>query len=162
MARALPCWFLIAAFLPIAAGADANHPMPQLTPDARVSAMVAGVDSTRLSQSVDTLVNFGTRNDFSENASTATHGVFGARDWIAAQFRAIAAGTGGRMTVALDTYLQPKTKRCTLAIGANDSLLRSTELPLLPLAEMRQMLKFNSKNYLQQDLRDQQRRLREH
>ena len=116
MARALPCWFLIAAFLPIAAGADANHPMPQLTPDARVSAMVAGVDSTRLSQSVDTLVNFGTRNDFSENASTATHGVFGARDWIAAQFRAIAAGTGGRMTVALDTYLQPKTKRTPRAV----------------------------------------------
>jgi type IV pilus assembly protein PilM len=50
--------------------------------------------------------------------------------------------------------LQPRTKHATIAIGANDSLLRSTELPLLPLAEMRQMLKFNSKNYLQQDLRD--------
>ena len=50
--------------------------------------------------------------------------------------------------------LQPKTKQATIAIGANDSILRSTELPLLPLAEMRQMLKFNAKNYLQQDLRD--------
>ena len=50
--------------------------------------------------------------------------------------------------------LQPRTKHATLAIGANDSILRSTELPLLPPAEMRQMLKFNSKNYLQQDLRD--------
>jgi type IV pilus assembly protein PilM len=50
--------------------------------------------------------------------------------------------------------LKPKTKHATIAIGANDSLLRSTELPLLPLPEMRQMLKFNSKNYLQQDLRD--------
>ena len=50
--------------------------------------------------------------------------------------------------------LQPRTKNATIAIGANDSILRSTELPLLPLPEMRQMLKFNSKNYLQQDLRD--------
>src|SRR5271170_1649644 len=50
--------------------------------------------------------------------------------------------------------LQPRTKFATVAIGANDSILRSTELPLLPLAEMRQMLKFNSKNYLQQDLKD--------
>lgn len=50
--------------------------------------------------------------------------------------------------------LQPRTKHATVAIGANDSILRSTELPLMPLPEMRQMLKFNSKNYLQQDLRD--------
>jgi type IV pilus assembly protein PilM len=50
--------------------------------------------------------------------------------------------------------LKPRTKHATIAIGANDSILRSTELPLLPLAEMRQMLKFNSKNYLQQDLKD--------
>jgi type IV pilus assembly protein PilM len=50
--------------------------------------------------------------------------------------------------------IQPRTKHATIAIGANDSVLRSTELPLLPVAEMRQMLKFNAKNYLQQDLRD--------
>ena len=50
--------------------------------------------------------------------------------------------------------LQPRTKHATIAIGASDSILRSAELPLLPLNEMRQMLKFNSKNYLQQDLRD--------
>jgi len=50
--------------------------------------------------------------------------------------------------------MQPKTRQCTLSIGTADSLLRSTELPLMPVSEMRQMLKFNSKNYLQQDLRD--------
>src|SRR5271157_3223809 len=50
--------------------------------------------------------------------------------------------------------LQPRTKHATIAIGAGDSILRRAELPLLPLPEMRQMLKFNSKNYLQQDLRD--------
>ena len=50
--------------------------------------------------------------------------------------------------------MNPKTRQVTIAIGSEDSLLRSTEMPLLPVADMRQMLKFNSKNYLQQDLRD--------
>jgi type IV pilus assembly protein PilM len=50
--------------------------------------------------------------------------------------------------------MQPKTRQVTLAIGAADSVLRSTELPLMPISEMRQMFKFNSKTHLQQDLRD--------
>jgi type IV pilus assembly protein PilM len=50
--------------------------------------------------------------------------------------------------------MNPKTRQVTLAIGSEDSVLRSTEMPLLPLADMRQMLKFNAKSYLQQDLRD--------
>src|SRR5277367_5977128 len=41
--------------------------------------------------------------------------------------------------------MQPKTKQVTISIGAADSILRSTELPLMPVSEMRQMLKFNSK-----------------
>lgn len=63
----------------------------------------------------------------------------------------------GLLTEHLKTIveaMQPKTRQVTIAIGAGDSVLRSTELPLMPAAEMRQMLKFNSKNYLQQDLRD--------
>jgi len=53
----------------------------------------------------------------------------------------------------MDT-IQPKTRQVTLAIAAGDSVLRSTEMPLMPVDEMRQMLKFNSKTHLQQDLRD--------
>jgi len=55
---------------------------------------------------------------------------------------------------AVVAAMQPKTRQVTLAIGASDSILRTAEFPLMPAAEMRQMLKFNSKNYLQQDLRD--------
>jgi type IV pilus assembly protein PilM len=55
---------------------------------------------------------------------------------------------------AIVTTMQPKTRQVTIAIGAGDSVLRSTELPLMPLDEMRQMVKLNPKNYLQQDLRD--------
>ncbi len=97
-----------------AAGAD--QPLPALTPNAAIAAMVGAVDANRLKASDETLVAFGTRNDFSETQSTATQGVFAARDWIAAQFRSIAAGTGGRMGVALDTYLQPKTPRTPRAV----------------------------------------------
>jgi type IV pilus assembly protein PilM len=50
--------------------------------------------------------------------------------------------------------MQPKTRQVTLAIGAGESILRTAEFPLMPASEMRQMLKFNSKNYLQQDLKD--------
>ncbi len=48
----------------------------------------------------------------------------------------------------------PRNRPITLAIGVNDSLFRHAELPLMPVPDMRQMLKFNAKNYLQQDLPD--------
>ena len=50
--------------------------------------------------------------------------------------------------------MNPKTRQVTLAVSSEDSVLRSTEMPLLSLSDMRQMLKFNAKSYLQQDLRD--------
>ena len=50
--------------------------------------------------------------------------------------------------------LGAKTKQVSVVVGVNDSLLRHAELPLIPVEDMRLMLKFNSKNYLQQDLTD--------
>ncbi len=85
--------------------------LPALTPYPPIAQMVAAVRADRLRATDETLVAFGTRNDFSETASTAQHGVFGARDWIVRRFTEIAGTTGGRMTVTLDTYLQPKTAR---------------------------------------------------
>lgn len=91
-------------------------PIAAPSPDPRIAALVAAVDPVRLKHTDDALVAFGTRNDFSERDSTPAHGVFGARDWIAGRFRAIAAGSDGRMSVALDTYLQPKTPRTPRAV----------------------------------------------
>jgi type IV pilus assembly protein PilM len=42
----------------------------------------------------------------------------------------------------------------TLVLGVSDSLLRHAELPLVPVPDMRIMLRYNSKNYLQQELPD--------
>ncbi|MBU6401437.1 MAG: pilus assembly protein PilM [Verrucomicrobia bacterium] len=50
--------------------------------------------------------------------------------------------------------LEVKAKRIGLAVGANDSVLRTAELPLMSAQDMRLMLKFTSKNYLQQDFPD--------
>jgi len=98
-----------AALLVAALGADQAMPAPPAY--APISAMVDAVQASRLKGSVDRLVAFGTRNDFSETTSTPSHGVFGARDWIAKQFAAIAATAGGRMSVTLDTYRQAKTPK---------------------------------------------------
>src|ERR1051326_3960128 len=48
--------------------------------------------------------------------------------------------------------MEPKSKHVLLAIGVNDSLVRHTEMPLMPVDDMRQILKNNTKTYLQQDL----------
>lgn len=47
-----------------------------------------------------------------------------------------------------------RTKSLALAIGVSDAIFRQVELPLIPADEVRAMLKYNSKNYLQQDLPD--------
>ena len=49
---------------------------------------------------------------------------------------------------ALDT----RTRVVTVVIGVNDSIVRHAELPAMPVPDMRQVLKMNPKNYLQQDL----------
>lgn len=106
--------FVLAALLFASLGADQS--MPRLAPYAPIAAMVDAVQAKRLADDDATLVAFGTRNDFSEVASTQRHGVFAARDWIARRFASIAATSQGRMSVSLDTYLQAKTARTPRAV----------------------------------------------
>jgi type IV pilus assembly protein PilM len=44
-----------------------------------------------------------------------------------------------------------RTRFVSLALGVNETLFRQVEVPLLPVADLRQMLKFNGKTYLQED-----------
>ena len=48
--------------------------------------------------------------------------------------------------------LEAKSKLVTLAVGVNESVVRHADLPQMPVGDMRQVLKNNTKNYLQQDL----------
>ncbi len=47
--------------------------------------------------------------------------------------------------------LGSKTKQVTLALGDADTVFRQIEVPLVPISDLRRMLKFNSKAYLQQE-----------
>jgi hypothetical protein len=96
--------FIVPFFALAATAASAAGPT-----DPRIDAMVNAVSAAELRSIDTTLVGFGTRNDFSETLNSKTRGVFAARDWIRAQFERAALASNGRMTVALDTYVQPKT-----------------------------------------------------
>ena len=47
-----------------------------------------------------------------------------------------------------------RTKQISVSIGVSETLFRQVEVPLMPVSDLRLMLKFNSKTYLQQELPD--------
>ncbi len=53
---------------------------------------------------------------------------------------------------AVSQALDAKVKTVTLSLGVNDAIVRHVEMPRMPVEDMRQVLKINTKNYLQQDL----------
>jgi type IV pilus assembly protein PilM len=58
---------------------------------------------------------------------------------------------------ALNKVILPlggRSKQVALALGSSETILRHAELPLAAPADMRTMLRYNSKAYLQQDLSD--------
>lgn len=55
---------------------------------------------------------------------------------------------------AVMSELGSKGKTITVVIGPGDSVLRNAELPSIPVQQMLQLLKANSKMYLQQELKD--------
>jgi hypothetical protein len=96
---ALAAALLLVTTLP----ARADLPAPPLDP--AVTAALARVSAAQLRATDERLVGFGTRSTFSENAGPR-RGVFAARAYLVERFREIARGSGGRMTVALDSYTQ--------------------------------------------------------
>ena len=50
--------------------------------------------------------------------------------------------------------LKYKGRKVNLVLGVSDALLRHAEMPIVTVSDMRLMLKYNSKSYLQQDLND--------
>ncbi len=58
----------------------------------------------------------------------------------------------GEHLKAVCQAMDSKNRSVTLAVGVGDSVVRHADLPLMPTSDMRQVLKNNTKNYLQQDL----------
>jgi type IV pilus assembly protein PilM len=53
---------------------------------------------------------------------------------------------------AVNQALGGKNKSVALTVGVNDAIVRPVEMPRMPVEDMRQVLKLNSKTYMQQDL----------
>ncbi len=82
---------------------------PQRT-DPTLRRILADIDPDRIRHTIETLVGFGTRHTLS--TQTDPHrGIGAARDWILHELRSYAAASGGRMTVELQSYLQPVGER---------------------------------------------------
>ena len=117
MRRVLITLVLVASLAARAAPARADDAPPPAAIDPAIAAMVANVSADRLRATDERLIAFGTRSAFSETLHDPRRGVYAARDWIANRFRDIAKTTDdGRLTVALDTYEQPRTDRSPRAL----------------------------------------------
>jgi type IV pilus assembly protein PilM len=55
---------------------------------------------------------------------------------------------------SVSAALGSTNKSVVISLGVADSVVRRAEMPPMPFDDMRQLLKFNTKNYLQQDLPD--------
>ena len=94
--------------------------------------MVAAVESKNLEHTVRTLVSFGTRSTLSAQ-NDSKRGIGAARDWIKSEFDKIAATSGGRMTVELQTFTQepgkyPRIAKPTVVTNVV-ATLRGTQSP---------------------------------
>jgi Peptidase family M28 len=85
----------------------ANRPQAA---DATLKEILRQVDPARIRATIETLVGFGTRHTLSVQ-DDPKRGIGAARDWIAGQLRAAAAGSGGRMTVDVPSYVQQPADR---------------------------------------------------
>ena len=112
VAARYPCAFLAASLLcaPVAARSAGDAP-PREPRDPQIVAALTQVSAGRMRADDARLVGFGTRNTFSETLATPGRGVYAARDWLASRFRGIGASSGGRLTVAFDSYRQAQTER---------------------------------------------------
>ena len=75
-----------------------------------IAQMTREIDARNIERTIRALVGFGTRNTLSTQTDTK-RGIGAARDWIAGEFRKIAATSDGRMTVELQAYEQPVAVR---------------------------------------------------
>ncbi|WP_103355073.1 M20/M25/M40 family metallo-hydrolase [Amycolatopsis sp. CA-128772] len=105
---------LVAAAAPAGAAGLGDRgpggPVRPQRPDQELRALLRQVDERRIEATVRRLAAFGTRHTLSAQDDPA-RGIGAARDWLFAQFQRIAAASGGRLSVALQSYVQPPADR---------------------------------------------------
>ena len=79
-------------------------------PPPDVDKMLREISAANIQRTIEKLVTFGTRNTLSSQTDP-TRGIGAARDWLFDEFKKVAIPSGGRMTVELQSYLQPVASR---------------------------------------------------
>ena len=94
-------------------------------PDDELVEMLSEVDPSIIEDTIRKLVSFHTRNTLSENISTATYGIGGARDWIYSRFQSFAEGAGDGVSVYLNSYIQqPDGERIIFPVNISNVVLQ--------------------------------------
>jgi hypothetical protein len=75
-----------------------------------IRAMLREINPRNIERTINKLVSFGTRNTLSSQTDP-TRGIGAARDWLFDEFKKVAATSGGRMTVELQSYVQDVASR---------------------------------------------------
>jgi hypothetical protein len=92
------------------AAAGPGRPARPQPPDRQLRDLLRQVDQRRIEATVHQLAAFGTRHTLSSQ-DDPVRGIGAARDWLLAQFQAVAATSGGRMTVEAQSFIQPVASR---------------------------------------------------
>jgi hypothetical protein len=87
-----------------------GRPPRSQSPDEELRALLREIDARRIRATVERLAAFGTRHTLSSQ-DDPVRGIGAARDWIHDQLSAYAAAAGGRMTVELQSFVQPVSPR---------------------------------------------------
>jgi hypothetical protein len=85
--------------------AAAGGALPHRKPDPALQALLRAVDPDRIHATILRLTQFGTRHTESSQTDPV-RGIGAATTWVYGQFQAIAATSGGRMTVQKQSYTQ--------------------------------------------------------
>ncbi|HEY3714531.1 MAG TPA: M28 family metallopeptidase [Jatrophihabitantaceae bacterium] len=90
-------------------GGPGESPHPQ-RPDRALRQLLREIDRHRIEATIRQLASFGTRHTLSSQ-DDPIRGIGAARDWLFDQFQAVAATSGGRMTVEQQSFVQPPGPR---------------------------------------------------
>jgi hypothetical protein len=89
---------------------DLGDPVRPQRPDRKLRELCRKIDHRRIRESVEAMVSFGTRHTLSTQ-DDPERGIGAARDWIFQELQKYAAASGGRMTVELQSFIQPVSDR---------------------------------------------------
>jgi len=111
---------VILGIVPCQASAQAQRdyqsygtPVTAVSADPAIAGALAQISETRIHQTIEKLVSFGTRSTLSsmETDLPPGQGVTAAADWIAGQFEEISKECGGCLEVKRDTFTNPVADR---------------------------------------------------